>query len=308
MKKTLENIAIEQGYRIKVISAERLKELQEIIADFKSQEKLNDFQSWIVDKLYRYEPGQAHFNVKSIILIAVPHPFYAKVDFYRNGHKKTFLSLVRPDFDKAEGYIKGFAVENGYSLVQAENLPMKRLAAHCGLAEYGRNNITYIDGLGSNFSYMAFFSDMEVEQDTWSEVHNAMLCSTCHLCIDVCPTDAISKDRFLIDNERCLSCINEVPGDFPDWIPSAAHHTLYDCLICQRACPMNKKQLDKVVDSISFSEEETSMLLDGKPIDTFSEQLKEKVYSLGLDEWYQAIPRNLKVLFDFSDRIPESNK
>ncbi|MCX7709924.1 MAG: hypothetical protein N2484_08730 [Clostridia bacterium] len=39
------------------------------------------------------------------------------------------------------------------------------------------------------------------------------------------------------------------------------------------------------------------MLLAGKPINTFSEELKEKVYMLGLHEWYEAIPRNLKALF-----------
>ncbi len=305
MKRTLENIAVEHGDRLRIISADRLKELEEIITDFKKQEELNGFQTWIVDKLYKFEPTQAQFNVKSIILIAVHHPFYAKVDFYKNGQKKTFLSLVRPEFDKTEAYISEFAGKNGYSIMQAENLPLKRLGVHCGLAEYGRNNITYIDGLGSNFSYMAFFSDIEVEEDTWSEVNNAKLCSTCRLCIDICPTGAILKDRFLIDNQRCLSCINEVPGDFPDWIPVAVHHTLYDCLICQRACPMNKNQLDKVADSIAFSEDETSMLLEGKPLDTFSVQLKEKVYKLGLDEWYQAIPRNLKVLFDLSGSLSE---
>lgn len=48
----------------------------------------------------------------------------------------------------------------------------------------------------------------------------------------------------------------------------------------------------------TFSEEETNMLLDGKPIDSFSEEFKAKVYMLGIDKWYEAIPRNLKTLFE----------
>lgn len=69
---------------------------------------------------------------------------------------------------------------------------------------------------------------------------------------------------------------------------------------------MNKNQIDKVIDPISFSEEETGMLLEGEPIDNFPQQLKEKVNMLGLNECYQAIPRNLKVLFDLSDSLLES--
>jgi epoxyqueuosine reductase len=113
-----------------------------------------------------------------------------------------------------------------------------------------------------------------------------------------CPTGAIRKDRFLIDNQKCLSFVNESPGEFPDWIPVIAHHTLYDCLICQRICPMNYQQVDNINECISFTEEETYMLLDGKPINTFSEELKTKIYILGIDEWYKAIPRNLKTLFE----------
>jgi epoxyqueuosine reductase len=298
MKSDFEKIAIEHGDRLKVISIEHLKELREIIENFKEQEELNDFQKWIVTGLYQFETPEEAFKVNSIILIAIHHPFYAKVDFIKEGKKNTFLSLVRSDFNKTEEYVRKFVEENKYSIKASSNLPLKRLGAHSGLAKYGRNNITYVDGLGSNFSYAAYFSDMLCEEDTWGEVKNAEICNKCNLCMENCPTGAIRKDRFLIDNQRCLSCINEAPGEFPAWIPVTAHHTLYDCLICQRICPMNHAQIDKIIDCISFTEEETNMLLDGKPIDTFSKEFKTKIYTLGIDEWYASIPRNLKTLFE----------
>jgi epoxyqueuosine reductase len=187
--------------------------------------------------------------------------------------------------------------EYGYSFVEAANLPMKRLAVHSGLAKYGRNNVTYIDGLGSNFSYYAYFSDINCEDDTWGEIKNMGICDSCRSCVENCPTGAILKDRFLIDNQKCLSCINEVKDEFPSWVPITAHHTLYDCLICQRVCPMNVKQINNFIEGISFSEEETGMLLEGKPIDTFSDDVRSKIYKLGINDWYDAIPRNLETLF-----------
>lgn len=79
-------------------------------------------------------------------------------------------------------------------------------------------------------------------------------------------------------------------------IPITAHHTLYDCLACQHICPMNSEQKEKIIEDIFFTEEETNMLLEGKSIDSFSADFKSKVYMLGIDQWYEAIPRNLKVL------------
>ncbi|MBZ9685904.1 4Fe-4S binding protein [Clostridium estertheticum] len=298
MKSGFEKVAIEHGDRLKVISIEHLKELKEIIGDFKDQEELNGFQKWIINELYQFEILEEDFKVNSIILIAIHHPFYAKVDFLKEGKKKTFLSLVRADFNKTEEYLRKYVEEKGYFIEVTKNLPMKRLGTHSGLAKYGRNNITYIDGLGSNFSYASYFSDMMCKEDTWSEVKNAEACDKCNLCIESCPTGAIRKDRFLIDNQKCLSCINEIPGEFPAWIPVTAHHTLYDCLICQRNCPMNYEQVDNVIECVSFTEEETNMLLDGKPIDTFSKEFKTKIYMLGINEWYEVIPRNLKILFE----------
>ena len=36
------------------------------------------------------------------------------------------------------------------------NIPLKRLAVESGAAVYGRNNITYVDGLGSLYSSVIF--------------------------------------------------------------------------------------------------------------------------------------------------------
>jgi epoxyqueuosine reductase len=298
MKSELEKVAIEHGDRLRVISIEHLKDLKETIENFKVEEELNDFQKWIVDELYQFEIPEGDFTVNSIILVAVHHPFYAKVDFLKEGKKKTFLSLVSSDFNSVEVYLKKFVESNGCFIRMTQNLPMKILGTHSGLAKYGRNNITYIDGLGSNFSYAAYFSDMICEEDTWGEVKNVEVCNECNLCIENCPTGAINWDRFLIDNQKCLSYINEVPGKFPSWIPATAHHMIYDCIMCQRNCPMNYKQADNIIESILFTEEETNMLLDGKSIDTFSKELKAKVYMLGIDKWYEAIPRNLKILLE----------
>ena len=174
---------------------------------------------------------------------------------------------------------------------------MKRLAVQSGLAEYGKNNITYVDGMGSYLAYMAFSSDIACVNDVWREVVVSQTCDGCDICMERCPTGAISKDNFMINNEKCLSAMNEDKRDFPEWVPHIAHHTPYDCLKCQVNCPMNA---NPEIIKVSFNQEETERLLGGAPYKDVSKELKKKINLLELDKW-ASIPRNLRILFGAMD-------
>ena len=42
---------------------------------------------------------------------------------------------------------------------------MKLAAVRSGLAQYGRNNICYVEGMGSFFSFHAYLTDRVFEED-----------------------------------------------------------------------------------------------------------------------------------------------
>jgi epoxyqueuosine reductase len=289
------------GEKLQIVNINRLQNLQSEIEFFEKNQELNGFQQWIAHNIYKFEIPDAEFTVKSIIIVAIPHPSYANVEFVRWNQKYHFMSLVKSDFDTTKKYLQEFLAPNGYHLKPATNLPLKRLAVHTGLAVYGRNNICYVEGMGSFFSFSAYFSDIPCDSDGWAEIRHADTCAHCKICLNHCPTGAIRENRFLIDNERCLSYFNETPGEFPAWLPRSVHHCLYDCLKCQINCPMNKPYADTIIESIQFNEDETDMLLSGSPWDDFPPALKQKSKILGLDEWLGAIPRNLKILFELSE-------
>lgn len=284
------------GDKLQMIEVHRLNDLKKEIDQFSQNEELNGFQQWIVNNIYHYSIPETGFTVRSIILIARHHPFYADVIFKQDGSEYSCRSLVNPGFEGMEEYLAAFMEKHEYHIQKVEDLPLKRLGVQSGLSEYGRNNITYVPEMGSNFSLAAFFSDMPCEQDNWRSVVAAKACENCSICIKSCPTGAIRKERFLIDNQICLSTLNEVPDAFPDWLPSSVHHTCYDCLRCQENCPMNKGHLDKMEQTVVFSEEETGMLLQGIPMISLPEETKQKILMLGMHQWYDAIPRNIKAL------------
>lgn len=287
-----------QGNKLIQIPVERLKSLKVELDLFKEEEELNGFQQWIVDELYRYDLPEVGFEISSIVLVALPHPAYAEVELNYQGKIHRTLSLVLPDFDRTRNSLYQFLTDQGYHCVRATNLPLKRLAVQSGFADYGRNNITYIEGLGSYFSYDAFYTDLPCAEGIWRPVTRSSSCTSCSACVHNCPTHAIRKDRYLIDNQRCLSAMNEMPGEFPDWLAPSVHHTMYDCLRCQEICPMNHEYRENVLRTVVFNEEETGMLLSGAAYDSFSDSMKRRTKLLGLDDWLEAIPRNLRMLLE----------
>ena len=300
MIELLKQAAENKGDRLQMVPVGCLQHIKDEITFFEENNELNNFQKWIVTGLYNLTVPEADFEVKSIIVAAVPHPAYAKVEFIRQGKLYRLICPAASDLDAAREYITDLVVSEGYHLQPAPALPLKRLAAKTGLGVYGRNNICYNDKMGSFFSLIAFFTDIECGSRIWKDIESNEVCANCNICYNECPTGAIGSDRFLLDNQKCLSLFNEGPGELPEWIPASAHHCIYDCLKCQLKCPMNKEAVQNVVDPIRFSEEETERILTCSSYEDLPLSIKQKAKILGINQWFTAIPRNLNLLFELS--------
>jgi epoxyqueuosine reductase len=175
-------------------------------------------------------------------------------------------------------------------------LPNKLLAVHSGLARYGKNNISYVSGMGSFYRLIVFYSDLPCPEDIWQEAQMMEECRDCEACLQGCPTDAISSDRFLLHAERCISFYNERAGDFPEWIKPTWHNALVGCLYCQKVCPLNKPFLQWIENKAEFSEEETNLLLEGVPQDRLSTTTIRKIKEIDCLDYVNVLGRNLIVL------------
>jgi epoxyqueuosine reductase len=288
--------AFRDGERAKLIPIGRLESLKEELGRFRTEGALNGFQRWILDGLYKLDPPGG-FPSASMIIIAVPHPFFSTVEFEYLGRAYRCLGLVMSNFESAERSLRA-ALPEGRRILAAKDLPLKRLAVQGGLAEYGRNNICYIDGMGSSFSLMAFFSDLPCREGDWTDLRVAPACDGCGACLEACPTGAIRPDRFLIDNERCLSYFNESGGPFPAWLDKGVHHCVYDCLRCQDSCPMNADRRGTAVGPIRFDAAETELLLSGRWLESCPPALAGKARYLGLRQWPDGVAKNLRAIID----------
>jgi epoxyqueuosine reductase len=102
----------------------------------------------------------------------------------------------------------------------------------------------------------------------------------------------------LLHTEKCLTYHNEKEGEipFPEWIKPEWHNCIVGCIRCQAVCPANKPYLTQVGETAEFDEEETQLLLKGKPREQIPETTLKKMQLLSLTDYYGEIPRNLSVL------------
>lgn len=294
---------MERGDRAAMTPVERLKNIKEDIDDLKARYDLNGYQQYIIDKIYQLDLPKNCFKIRSIIVVASPSPAMTYVNFHWQGKK---IPLVIPatytDFmtisDKVGQYLNEALKGKGYQVEYAPCLPKKLLAVRSGLGVYGRNNICYVEGMGSFFNISTFYTDIPCTRDTWHDVRRMETCENCMACRDNCPTGAIASERYIIDNERCLTNFNESgsENDFPGWIDPSIHNSVIGCMRCQSICPENIKYLSNTIESEDFDEDETLILLEGIPFEQFPDELKHKIQALGMNEYLNALPRNLKAL------------
>jgi epoxyqueuosine reductase len=296
-----------RGYVAHVIPIHRLENLKDEIEHHYQRGMFN--AEFFQERLARFNFDQATDlpEAKSIIIVAIPSP-QTGVLFHWNSKSKTLI--LPPTYVgystlpvKIEILVNEILNPMGYHAMKTLNFPVKPLAVHSGLAEYGRNNITYVEGMGSFHHLFAFYSDMPCEQDDWREMKMLERCTHCRACIIKCPTGAIGEDRFLLHAERCLSFHNEKPADvpFPAWIDPSWHNSIYGCMVCQRYCPEDKKFKDWVEMRAEFSKEETALLLDERSNGALPAVIMEKLDRLELVESLDVLPRNLGVLLNKRD-------
>jgi epoxyqueuosine reductase len=181
----LTNITKQNGDKFAVVSIENVRILQDELARFREEHEseLNETQKWAL--------GRSSFkgipkDTRSVIIIAVPDS---------------------NSLDEARLYVEETIKTAGFSAKEIKKVPLKRLAVQSGLAEYGRHNITCVEGMGSYLLLAAFATNAILEEAyAWREPMASPLCKDCDLCLANCRTGAIDKDRFLLDSEKCKKC------------------------------------------------------------------------------------------------------
>lgn len=292
-------------YTYKTLSVRHLKELQEDIDTLDHEGKLSN------NKIYReylstkkFEIPENFPDVQSIIVIAI-FTRLMLVNFHLNDKK--YEVMLPPQYydngisDEILGNTisKEIIKEPAHKVERAKRLHLKLLAVRSGLGRYGRNNLCYVEGMGSLLILYAYFTDFHFEADNWDEIRMMDTCRDCRICISQCPCSCITEENFVIDVGKCLTLYNEISGEFPEWISPDVHNALMGCMKCQMSCPANREVVKLTGRLEDVTEEETIKILEGIPDEKVLNSLSRKLRMSSpseLKEFFSVLTRNLRVL------------
>jgi hypothetical protein len=164
-------------YKYSSLSVDRLEELQAFIDGLKREGRLSDdetFRSYLKD--LRFEVPEGFPEAKSIIVMAFFNRLML-VDFHLDGEKHEVM--LPPQYyasglteERLEDIIREEIIrEPGYRIERTTGVHLKLLAVRSGLGKYGRNNISYVDGMGSLLKLFAYFTDYPFEDPLPHPVH-----------------------------------------------------------------------------------------------------------------------------------------
>jgi epoxyqueuosine reductase len=125
----------------------------------------------------------------------------------------------------------------GYRVLVDENQHVDRAGAErSGVGFIGKNTMLITRTHGSWVVLGTLVTGAELEPTP----PVAAGCGSCTLCIEACPTNALSDtEPGVLDSTRCLSYWTQTPGEMPGDVMDALGDRVYGCDICQEVCPWN---------------------------------------------------------------------
>ena len=267
--------ALEIGFhKVGIVRAEPLREEGERLKKWLAENYHGAMQWMEREPEKRADPNLIFADAKSIVTVALnyytPHEHvetelkgkvsrYAWGDDYHDVLKEKLRELLV--FIKS---IEGAA--DGKICVDTAPAMDKAWAVRAGLGWIGKHSNLITKEYGS----WVFIGEilLNLELDYENEVINDH-CGTCTICLEACPTGAITAP-YIVDSNRCLSyaTIELRSPDLPDNIKENLNGWLYGCDICQDVCPWNR--FEKPTDEARFEPRRTETSADLEEILSYS--------------------------------------
>lgn len=198
------------------------------------------------DTARRTDPCELLPGARSVVAVALnyytPHEHdhtnetgkisrYAWGDDYHDvlGEKlRSLLAWIKEQWPDAQGRV----------CVDAQPSMDKAWAVRAGLGWIGKHSNLITREYGSWVFLGELILNLELEYDgARIEDH----CGTCTLCLETCPTGAITEP-YVVDSGRCISyaTIELRAPELPHEVASRMDGWLYGCDVCQDVCPWNR--------------------------------------------------------------------
>jgi epoxyqueuosine reductase len=237
--------ALFEGFnKVGIVGAESLEDEGRRLKEWLARGHHGEMRWMARDVHKRIDPREVFPQARSVVVVALnyftPHRHqqipatgkvsrYAWGDDYHDVVKEKLVSLlawIKEQEPSAEGKV----------CVDIQPVMDKAWAVRAGLGWLGKHSNVITQEHGSWVFIGELLLNLDLHYDSERvEDH----CGTCTLCIDACPTAAITEP-YVVDSNKCISYATielrapELPAemDLAGW--------LYGCDVCQDVCPWNR--------------------------------------------------------------------
>jgi epoxyqueuosine reductase len=161
---------------------------------------------------------------------------------------RSLLAWIKEEIPQAEGKV----------CVDIQPMMDKAWAARAGLGWIGKHTNLITTEYGSWVFVGELLLNIDLEYDNEPVTDH---CGSCTLCIDACPTSAISEP-YVVDSNKCISyaTIELRDATLPNHVADNLEGWLYGCDICQDVCPWNR--FEQNTDEPRFQPREGNVNID----------------------------------------------
>jgi epoxyqueuosine reductase len=247
IKKNLLAYAHSLGFeKVGVTSAAALPQAEAFLAAWLSEGRAGEMAYLEREPARRARPASQLPEAKSVIALAMGYNPGVPVEsrpanegkISRYAWGADYHRIIGKRLDALVRYLEALAPESeSRTFVDTGPLLERAFAQRAGLGFIGKNTMLITKGLGSWVFLASVVTTLELPVDAPDERN----CGQCRLCIDACPTEAITA-AYELDARRCISYLTiEQRGVISKDLRAKTDGWVYGCDICQDVCPHNTR-------------------------------------------------------------------
>jgi epoxyqueuosine reductase len=239
--------ALSEGFeKVGIVPAERLDGAHDRLLAWLGRGYHGEMAWMARDPDMRTDPRRLFPAARSVVVVAknyytaarhTDNPETGKVSRYAWGddyHEvigsrlRSLLAWIKEEIPQVEGKV----------CVDIQPTMDKAWAARAGLGWIGKHTNLITTEYGSWVFVGELLLNIDLEYDNELVADH---CGSCTLCIDACPTSAISEP-YVVDSNKCISyaTIELRDAKLPNQVADNLEGWLYGCDICQDVCPWNR--------------------------------------------------------------------
>ena len=247
MSRRITERALAEGFdKVGIVRASALEMERERLQEWLRRGFHGEMRWMERDPAERTDPRLLLPGARSVVVVALnyytPHehaddPATGKISRYAWGddyHEvvgsrlKSLLAWIKEQWPETEGK----------TCIDIQPMMDKAWGARAGLGWIGKHSNLITRDYGSWVFIGELLLNLELEYDT-DRVEDH--CGSCTLCIDACPTNAITE-AYVVDSNKCISyaTIELRAPEIPEVVATNMDGWLYGCDVCQDVCPWNR--------------------------------------------------------------------